>query len=353
MTTPFNILSSKYVIVGLVVAGAAAFAALASAQVAPSIATTIHTSGHSSTTEAAIGTMVHAEARVASSSGAIPTGTVTFHVYAGTSCNGTDTVHSGVSLVNGVAESSATPVPSNGLSYRVNYSGDSTYAASEGSCTALIASAPDTTLSLGLSTSTIRVGTSVIANATLNNATANASGTVAYTVYNNSGCSANPRNAGTKTVTNGSVPSSDTLEFNTPGTYYWRAVYSGDSLNDDASSACASGRLNVLATSTRPHDGNGNNGKHKGWMLGLPFGILQKVFGELGVSANFFAKWEERFTDEELVDLKVKIREAKETKRDNDDDRKDWKNIREEMRDQAKEMRERAAEYRKDKKDND
>jgi hypothetical protein len=41
-------------------------------------------------------------------------------------------------------------------------------------------------------------------------------------------------------VTNGSVPDSDALQFNSAGTFYWQASYSGDSNNTSAKSACQS-----------------------------------------------------------------------------------------------------------------
>ena len=56
-----------------------------------------------------------------------------------------------------------------------------------------------------------------------------AGGTVTYTVYTDNIVHARVRaSAGTKTVTNGVVPDSDALTFNTAGTFYWQAVYSGD-----------------------------------------------------------------------------------------------------------------------------
>lgn len=229
----------------------AVFALTASAVEGAAITTTIHTSSHATTTQAAIGTMVHAEARVATTTGTTtPTGTVDFDLYSGTSCNGTATSHNDVALVNGVAESSATSVPAAGLSYRISYNGDSNNAASEGSCTALVASGPDAAITTSLSTTTARVGTAVHASASLQNVTSNASGTVAYTVYTNNACNSGAQGAGTKSVSSAVVPNSDDITFNNTGSFYWRAAYSGDSLNDAATSTCSSGVLNIIATST-------------------------------------------------------------------------------------------------------
>ena len=197
------------------------------AEAGPVITTAIHTVAHSTTTQAAIGVIVHANAAVATSTGTTtPTGTVDFNLYAGTSCTGTPTTHAGVALLNGIAESATTSVPSTGLSYRVRYNGDTDNVPSEGSCAPLVATGPNTTLSTTLSTTTALAGTFVHDTALLQNATANASGTGAYRAYTNNACSAGAQSAGVKAVTNAAVPNSDAIQFNTPGTYYWQAVYS-------------------------------------------------------------------------------------------------------------------------------
>ncbi|MDP4020802.1 MAG: hypothetical protein Q8P58_02065 [Candidatus Adlerbacteria bacterium] len=233
------------------VATVALFAFSVFAEAGPEITTTIHTAAHATTTEAAIGTSVHAEARVATTTGTTtPTGTVDFDLYAGTSCTGTPTTHAGVALVGGIAESAATTVPAAGLSYRVTYNGDTNNVPSEGACTALTALGSDASITTSLSTTTALVGAQVYDTATLHNVTTNASGTVAYKVYTNNTCSAGVQNAGTKNVSNAVVPNSDTLEFNSAGTFYWQAVYSGDSQNDAATSTCTSEVLTILSTST-------------------------------------------------------------------------------------------------------
>jgi hypothetical protein len=101
-------------------------------------------------------------------------------------------------------------------------------------------------ISTTLSAETIPVGGTVHDSATLTGATANAGGTVTYKVYTNATCdSSDPVDAGTKTVTNGVVPDSDPVTFNTAGDYYWQAVYSGDANNNAATSLCTSEHLVV------------------------------------------------------------------------------------------------------------
>src|SRR5207237_426811 len=84
--------------------------------------------------------------------------------------------------------------------------------------------------------------------------TANAAGTIKYAFYSSlAGCNAGTYAApggtslGSVTVTNGSVPDSDsTGALNTAGTYYFRAFYSGDPNNTGpTSSACADEALVV------------------------------------------------------------------------------------------------------------
>ncbi len=66
-----------------------------------------------------------------------------------------------------------------------------------------------------------------------------------YTVYSNNSCTQGARDAGTVTVTNGGVPDSNALTFDSAGTFYWQAVYSGDSNNNPATSLCTSETLIV------------------------------------------------------------------------------------------------------------
>src|SRR5262249_20043732 len=70
-------------------------------------------------------------------------------------------------------------------------------------------------ISTTLSDATVNTGTAVHDSASLTGATANAGGTVTYTVYSDNACTTSFASAGTKTVSNGSVPDSDPVTFNT------------------------------------------------------------------------------------------------------------------------------------------
>ncbi len=236
-------------------------AAIVRADVAPTMTNVVHDSSHNVITSAAIGTSVHARASVASStdSNSMATGTVDFTLYPNTSCTGTGVMQSGVALVNGVAESNATTVPSTGLSYLAHFNGQGdVYSPANSGCAMLTSSAQNTTLSLALSSSSIQTGSSVFSTATLGNATAGAGGSVVFRVYNNSACTTGAVDAGTRTVTNGVVPNSSSVQFNTAGTYYWQAVYGGDANNTTATTACVSGTVTNPATTTPPNPGAGS-----------------------------------------------------------------------------------------------
>ncbi|HZM75856.1 MAG TPA: hypothetical protein VFC19_09030 [Candidatus Limnocylindrales bacterium] len=101
------------------------------------------------------------------------------------------------------------------------------------------------TIATLLSADTVNIGDPVHDSATLTGATSDAGGTVTYTVYTDGNCTQGARSAGTKTVTNGAVPDSDTITFDTAGTYFWQAVYSGDAKNNGATSVCTSEQLVV------------------------------------------------------------------------------------------------------------
>ena len=101
------------------------------------------------------------------------------------------------------------------------------------------------TISTLLSATSVAIGSTVHDSATLAGATSNAGGTVTYTVYTDSACSQGAQSAGTKTVTNGVVPDSNGITFNSAGDFYWQAVYSGDANNNSATSVCTDEHLVV------------------------------------------------------------------------------------------------------------
>ncbi len=207
----------------------------------PTIETQIKNGSNVVVTNSSIGTGVRAQTTVSSSTGPVALGTVDFSLYSNTSCSGTATTQSGVLLASGVADSATTTVGSNGLSYRVFYGGQGDlYASTTSNCVSLQATSVSSGLSSTLSSSTVLVGTSVYQTALLSGVTANATGTVSYGVYTNNACTADKVDAGTKAVTNGVVSQSNSIQFNTVGTLYFQAKYSGDQFNSAVNGPCQS-----------------------------------------------------------------------------------------------------------------
>jgi uncharacterized repeat protein (TIGR01451 family) len=125
------------------------------------------------------------------------------------------------------------------------YSGDHKNDPATSACTdeQLVIAPNSPTIATTLSASGGNDGTKVHDSAKLTGATADAGGTVTYSVYSDSGCSTKVADGGTVTVSNGSVPNSNDVTFDKPGTYYWRASYSGDANNDPAVSPCTDEKL--------------------------------------------------------------------------------------------------------------
>jgi hypothetical protein len=208
----------------------------------PSIATTL------SATTVNIGDAVHDSATLSGAT-ANAGGTVTYHAYAGANtCTGTDLLNSQVTVTNGTVPDSAVfhPAAAGSYSFQATYSGDGNNNGATSVCSTeqlLVKTNPS--IATTLSATSVNVGTTVHDSATLTGATSDAAGTVTYTAYSNSSCTAGARDAGTVTVAGGIVPDSNALAFNSAGTFYWQAVYSGDTKNNGATSTCTDEQLVV------------------------------------------------------------------------------------------------------------
>lgn len=176
-------------------------------------------------------------------------GSVTYKVYTNDTCTNLFANAGTKTVTNGVVPNSD-PVTFNtpgDYYWQAVYTGDPSNAASTSECKSehLVVSKKSPTISTLLSSTSITVGSKAHDSATLTGATADAGGTVTYTVYTDSNCSQGAQDAGTKTVTNGSVPDSDELTFNKAADYYWQAVYSGDANNSGTTSTCTDEKLVV------------------------------------------------------------------------------------------------------------
>jgi len=196
-----------------------------------------------SSNSVAIGGSVHDSATLSGATSDAG-GTVTYTVYSDSACSqgaqsaGTKTVTNGV-----VPDSNAITFNSAGTFYwQAAYSGDPNNTSATSDCTSeqLVVNPNAPTIATLLSDTSVAIGAPVHDSSTLSGATATAGGTVIYTVYSDSSCTTSVASGGTKTVTNGIVPDSDAVTFNSAGTFYWQAAYSGDANNDPATSACQS-----------------------------------------------------------------------------------------------------------------
>ncbi len=188
-------------------------------------------------------------------------GTVKYTVYSNDTCTDNPQDAGTKTVTNGDVPDSD-PITFNNAGdfyWQAVYSGDANNDGTTSECTSehLVVNKATPSITTTLSATSVDIGTAVHDSATLTGTTADAGGTVKYTVYSNDTCTDNPQDAGTKTVINGSVPDSDPITFNNAGTFYWQAVYSGDANNDGATSACQSEILvvnkNHSAISTVPN----------------------------------------------------------------------------------------------------
>lgn len=178
-------------------------------------------------------------------------GTVTYEYYSDNTCAGSSTTVGSVAVTNGIVpDSSNVTFPTAGTFYwQASYSGDTNNYGTTSACiseTLVVNSISKTNpnLTTVLSSSSITVGSSMHDTASFSSGfTTGASvdnGSVIYTYYTDSACSLGAVEAGTVTVpsTTGIVPDSSSVTFLTAGTYYWRAVFTGDDNNNGAISAC-------------------------------------------------------------------------------------------------------------------
>jgi hypothetical protein len=190
---------------------------------------------------------------------------VSFSLYSGTTCTGTPVV-SGSGAIGAISAGKAnaaysrswTPSVAGTYTWGIAFTGDTynySYSACGGSTEIVTISKASPTIATLLSKESGQVGDKVHDTATLTGATSTAGGTVKYTVYTDSACTLVAQDGGTVVVTNGLVPDSKTIGFDSVGTWYWQAVYSGDANNAGAISSCRSEILVIDPTPFESFEG--------------------------------------------------------------------------------------------------
>ncbi|CAN5674136.1 hypothetical protein BH09CHL1_BH09CHL1_06530 [soil metagenome] len=182
-------------------------------------------------------------------------GTLTYRVYTDGTCTTLLTAvdnPSDVSVSNHVVPVSAAIVFDRSGTYywRATYSGDDANNGAMSTCASQVVSKSTPILTLSLNPSPITVGASTTGTGLLTSITSVANGTMQYTVYSNGSCSTQliPAKVSTTAVAGGIATNSEPFTLMAAGTYYVRAVYSGDANSNGSSSACAS--LVVSKTTT-------------------------------------------------------------------------------------------------------
>jgi len=219
---------------------------LTATQLTPTVVTEIHNPSEAVVTSVPANSTVHDKVTV-TGTGPTPTGTADFTFYTDGACTtGATPAGTGIALVSGMAMSSNEgPLSAGSYSFKAHYNGDANYVAGDAGCEPLTVTQFTPSIATTLSASTILQGAQAHDSSALTNASSNAGGTVTYTAYTDNACSLGAMSGGVKTVASGVVPDSDPITFNTAGTFYWQAVYSGDVNNASATSACQSEILTV------------------------------------------------------------------------------------------------------------
>src|SRR5437899_532286 len=161
-------------------------------------------------------------------------GTVTYLLFANGACTAPANIVSTVTVTNNLIPNSRAVVlnATGSYSFNATYSGDNNNGPASSACEPVAVQKDNPTLATSLSLTSIQVGQSVTDSATLASFF-QAGGTVNYNLFVGSGtciCM--------MTVTNGVVPNSRTVTFNSSGTFSFNAVYSGDANNNGAASGC-------------------------------------------------------------------------------------------------------------------
>ena len=189
----------------------------------------------------------------------VPTGTVTYTFFSSGDCT-TGTVVGTPQVVtlnaDGTVPNSSNEGPltaaDSPYAFMASYSGDANYHGAESSCEPFAVARSITSIKTVLSAASVQVNVPVRDSATLQGQSADAGGTVTYSVYSDRTCRTLVKSVGAVTVVTGRVPDSASFSLTTSGTYYVRAAYSGDRNNTSAVSACESEVLKVTGVPIGP-----------------------------------------------------------------------------------------------------
>jgi lysophospholipase L1-like esterase len=239
------------------------------------------------------------------------TGTVKYKIYSDSECKTLVAEAGEVTVSEGsVPESSEETLAPGTYYWQAAYSGDSTHQASTSPCgkeVLIVKAATSLTTSLlgeGVEAAEVTVaeGAAVSDTATLSGPdAAMATGTVKYNVYSDIECKELVTAAGEATVSGEFVPKSseETLPV---GTYYWQAVYSGNSVNHSSKSACGSEVEVVTPTITTSLTSEGKEGEEVEVLEGSGVSDKATLHGEHASIATGTVKYK-IYSDSECKEL--------------------------------------------------
>jgi VCBS repeat-containing protein len=183
-------------------------------------------------------------------SGFNPTGTVTFNLYTDPEGKGLPIFTDTESLVNGAATSGGFQPTGPGLYYwAVTYNGDgaNSSATSNASDESVFVSQPDLSINGSPQPASATVGSSISNQATVSGGN-NPTGTVTFTLYNNSSGIGTPLFTDTEPLVGG-LSTSASYTTTATGTDYWITTYSGDSHNSGITTSTAAQPVTITPAS--------------------------------------------------------------------------------------------------------
>jgi lysophospholipase L1-like esterase len=204
------------------------------------------------------GTKVKDKATLTGKNASKATGKVTYKVYSEKECK-TLVASAGEVTVSGesVPASSEEELEGGKAYYwQAHYGGDTNNDESTSPCTEILNVQANTTVSTKLSGEgkeaeelTILEGSKVKDKATLSGTNSStATGKAVYKVYSEKECKTLVKESGEVTVTGGSIPASTEEELEGGRTYYWQAIYKGDTLHKESTSTCGKEVATVKAS---------------------------------------------------------------------------------------------------------
>jgi hypothetical protein len=206
------------------------------------------------------GAKVKDKATLAGKNASKATGKVTYKVYSDKECKTLVTAAGEATVTGESVPASSEEELEGGKTYywQAHYGGDAKNAESTSPCTEILNVKAKTSLSTKLSGEskeseelTVLEGAKVKDKATLSGTNSStAGGKVLYKVFSDKECKTAVTEAGEVTVSSGSVPVSSEEELEGGKTYYWQAIYKGDSVHQESKSTCGGEVLKVKAKTT-------------------------------------------------------------------------------------------------------